>query len=318
MAEKFCRNFGSGPHQLKIGKSFDRKDKSVFHSIRYDFTPLSVDENKMGRLEVEERSGVSVTLPHTNGVDSTKYTGPAKEANPRECILIIDHETGELTLERLSNQIILKKTRAERNPSSSTSSAPPEGSLPAGKPGNPYEVKREPDKPKMGSSGRPITPSSTKQKRTANTPTEDQASCGSPAPSPARQHHTAPPPPVRGRGLSESSDSSSSGSDSDSDSNGEDSSCPLNAAMEASSTPETFSMPGDVSDLLLPGSGGLGQGHLPTPRPQKMHKSKEKTKQSTKPEKPTPAPAPIVAGSMPNFDDFLGDDLQLTDESDDN
>ena len=34
MAEKFCRNFGSGPHQLKIGKSFDRKDKSVFHSIR--------------------------------------------------------------------------------------------------------------------------------------------------------------------------------------------------------------------------------------------------------------------------------------------
>ena len=125
----------------------------------------------MGRLEVEERSGVSVTLPHTNGVDSTKYTGPAKEANPRECILIIDHETGELTLERLSNQvrlagpecrvyeypllsqIILKKTRAERNPSSSTSSAPPEGSLPAGKPGNPYEVKREPDKPKVCMSG---------------------------------------------------------------------------------------------------------------------------------------------------------------------
>lgn len=34
MAEKFCRNFGGGPHQLKIGKSFDRKDKSVFHSIR--------------------------------------------------------------------------------------------------------------------------------------------------------------------------------------------------------------------------------------------------------------------------------------------
>ena len=61
----------------------------------------------MGRLEVEERSGVSVTLPHTNGVDSTKYTGPAKEANPRECILIIDHETGELTLERLSNQVRL-------------------------------------------------------------------------------------------------------------------------------------------------------------------------------------------------------------------
>ena len=59
----------------------------------------------MGKLEVEERSGVSVTLPHTNGVDATKYTGPAKEANARDCILIFDHETGELTLERLSNQV---------------------------------------------------------------------------------------------------------------------------------------------------------------------------------------------------------------------
>ena len=79
----------------------------VTADCRYDFTPLSVDENRMGKLEVEERSGVSVTLPHTNGVDATKYTGPAKEANARDCILIIDHETGELTLERLSNQVNL-------------------------------------------------------------------------------------------------------------------------------------------------------------------------------------------------------------------
>ena len=99
--------------------------------------------------------------------------------------------------------------------------------------------------------------------------------------------------------------------------------------MEANSPPEAFSMPGDVSDLFLPGrphlhwvedsliftgGGSLGQGHLPTSRPQKMHKKKEKSKQpAPKPEKPSAAP-----GSMPNFDDFLGDDLQLTDESDDN
>ena len=109
------------------------------------------------------------------------------------------------------------------------------------------------------------------------------------------------------------------------------SACPLNAAMEANSPADAFSMPGDVSDLFLPGrhrhhldcvegsliiagGGSLGQGHLPTSRPQKMHKKKEKSKQSaSKPEKPSAAP-----GSMPNFDDFLGDDLQLTDESDDN
>ena len=128
-------------------------------------TSAGAQQAKTKAAEVEERSGVSVPLPHTNGVDATKYTGPAKEANPRECILIIDHETGELTLERLSNQvkieerqtrsyfasfqIILKKTRAERNPGSSSSAPNPEASLPAGKPGNPYEVKREPDKPKV-------------------------------------------------------------------------------------------------------------------------------------------------------------------------
>ena len=123
MAEKFCNQFGSGPHHLKIGKSFEKKNgNSVFHSIRwvniiylqdriysshyrYDFTPLSVDEESMGKLEVQENSGVSVSLPHNDGVNATNYKGQAKPASTKDCILIIDHETGELTLERLSNQV---------------------------------------------------------------------------------------------------------------------------------------------------------------------------------------------------------------------
>ena len=41
MAEKFCSNFGGGPHHLKIGKSFEKKGgNSVFHSIR--FAPILV------------------------------------------------------------------------------------------------------------------------------------------------------------------------------------------------------------------------------------------------------------------------------------
>ena len=36
MAEKFCSEFGGGPHQLKIGKSFEKKGGSAaFHQIRY-------------------------------------------------------------------------------------------------------------------------------------------------------------------------------------------------------------------------------------------------------------------------------------------
>ena len=48
---------------------------------------------------------MSVTLPHVDGHGATNYKGNAKPANTKECVLIIDHETGELTLERISNQV---------------------------------------------------------------------------------------------------------------------------------------------------------------------------------------------------------------------
>jgi len=152
MAEKFCNKFGPGAHQLKIGKSFEKKGgNSVYHSIRYDFKPVSVDEDRMGKLEVQENKSVSVTLPHIDGHGATNYKGNAKPANTKDCILIIDHETGELTLERISNQIMLKKTRAEKPDKSSVfNSAPLEGKDAINGlvlPSNPYQVKPEPNKP---------------------------------------------------------------------------------------------------------------------------------------------------------------------------
>ena len=43
-----------------------------------------------------------------------------KPANNKECVLIIDEETGEITLERLDGNIMLKKTRAEKHDPSTT------------------------------------------------------------------------------------------------------------------------------------------------------------------------------------------------------
>ena len=37
-----------------------------------------------------------------------------KEPGQKECILIIDRHTGEITLEKLSGHMLLKKTRQER------------------------------------------------------------------------------------------------------------------------------------------------------------------------------------------------------------
>jgi len=331
MAEKFCSNFGGGPHHLKIGKSFEKKGgNSVFHSIRYDFTPLSVDEDRMGKLEVQENSGVSVSLPHNNGIDATQYKGGAKPAGTKDCILIIDHETGELTLERLSNQILLKKTRAEKaekhhgGGEGSSSSNPYLVKQEPEKPAtSSYTVKREPDKPHGPRAPRPSTPQHKHKAAAApastGSPGHGVSSRGSPgAGAAARLPHS--------RGLSESSDSnssSSSDSDSDSDSNASanEKNCQLAAAMEATAnTASSFSMPGDVSDLFLPGGGG----HLPTSRPQKPHKKPEKQKQKGSPPSRPESESKVSAGagggsgsSMPNLFTDLGDDLQLTDESDD-
>ena len=55
MAEQYLNKFGPQAHQLKIGKSFEKKGgNSVYHSIRYDFKPVSVDEERMGKLEVKK------------------------------------------------------------------------------------------------------------------------------------------------------------------------------------------------------------------------------------------------------------------------
>jgi len=115
MAQKYVKQFGTGSHSLKIGKSFEKNNATAYHSIRYDFKPSSIDESREGSLEVEEKSSVSVTLPHTDGLGSTNFKGSAKPANNKDCVLIIDWETGEFRLERVSNQILLKKTR-EKNP----------------------------------------------------------------------------------------------------------------------------------------------------------------------------------------------------------
>ena len=67
-----------------------------------------------------------------------------------------------------------------------------------------------------------------------------------------------------------------------------------------------------------------GGGHLPTSRPQKPHKKPEKQKQKGSPPSRPESESKVSAGagggggsSMPNLFTDLGDDLQLTDESDD-
>ena len=79
-----------------------------------DFKPASVDTSKMATVDILPNNEVTVTVPHTcdgNGVAQTSVFRGPKKPYAKECVLIIDHNTGEITLERLSHNIQLKKTR---------------------------------------------------------------------------------------------------------------------------------------------------------------------------------------------------------------
>lgn len=112
MADKL----GLGPEirELKLGSSFSNSKGSGFHTLRYDFKPASVDENKVATLDVGANHQVTVTVPHLDGAGTmqTVFKGSHKPYQ-RECVLIIDRNTGEITLEKLSANIQLKKTRME-------------------------------------------------------------------------------------------------------------------------------------------------------------------------------------------------------------
>lgn len=66
----------------------------------------------MATVDILQNNEVNVTVPHCDGAGTSFFRGP-KKPYAKECVLIIDHSTGEITLERLSHNIQLKKTRYE-------------------------------------------------------------------------------------------------------------------------------------------------------------------------------------------------------------
>ncbi|CAH2305020.1 ELL-associated factor 2 [Pelobates cultripes] len=99
---------------LRLGESFEKHPRSGFHTIRYDFKPASIDTSCEGDLEVGKGEQVTITLPNIEGSTApvTVFKG-SKRPYLRECILIVNHDTGECRLEKLSSNITVKKTRAE-------------------------------------------------------------------------------------------------------------------------------------------------------------------------------------------------------------
>jgi len=115
IADRLCMD--GKQKDLRLGDTFNKGYKSsgaAYHTIRYDFKPQSIDTQKMGTVEIVENHEVTVTVPHRegSGQSQTVFKGNEKPV-AKECLLIIDHVTGEIVLERLSSHITVKKTREE-------------------------------------------------------------------------------------------------------------------------------------------------------------------------------------------------------------
>nr|CAD7570587.1 unnamed protein product [Timema californicum] len=115
---------GSRVYEVKLGTSFTGSKGSSFHTIRYDFKPASVDLNKMSTIDTGTNHQMTVTVPHLDGAGTshTVFKG-SQRPYQKECVLIIDKTTGEITLEKLSSNIQVKKTRMESNQKSCPSSS---------------------------------------------------------------------------------------------------------------------------------------------------------------------------------------------------
>uniref|UniRef100_T1GAV4 Ell-associated factor Eaf n=1 Tax=Megaselia scalaris TaxID=36166 RepID=T1GAV4_MEGSC len=119
-------NMDGQVRELKLGSTFNaRNTTTAFHTIKYDFKPASVDFNKVATFNIESNNQVTVTVPNVegSGVPNTVYQGVQRKYT-KECLLIIDRDTGVVTLEKLNDNIMVKKTRKGQ-------SGPARGPLPS-------------------------------------------------------------------------------------------------------------------------------------------------------------------------------------------
>jgi len=115
---------GQEVRELKLGASFTNPNaRTVYHTLKYDFKPASVDVHKEATLQTGSNNSVTVTLPHLDGsgVPNTIFKGSQRDYTKKECVLIINRDTNEITLEKLHSNIQVKKTRAD----SSSKQQPP-------------------------------------------------------------------------------------------------------------------------------------------------------------------------------------------------
>ncbi|KAI1716784.1 RNA polymerase II transcription elongation factor domain-containing protein [Ditylenchus destructor] len=108
--------FPYGTYEVEVGDSFANQKSSKrgnvneFHTLRYDFKPKSVAGEQEAYVGMADNNDVQVVVPSENSL--TVYKGSKKVLQgDKECVLVFDRDSGKLSLERISSNINVKKTR---------------------------------------------------------------------------------------------------------------------------------------------------------------------------------------------------------------
>lgn len=100
--------------EYELHKSLDRHNQ--FHTLRYGFKPASVNSDEPAALELTSKGEVTIKAPNIDG-SSSNYTVFRGHRRPhvKECLLVIDNVTGEMVLQKLTDNITVKATRTLGN-----------------------------------------------------------------------------------------------------------------------------------------------------------------------------------------------------------
>lgn len=81
----------------------------LYHTLRYDFKPASINSDEPAKLEFTRDGQVTIKAPNVGGSICT-FRGQ-RRPHVKECLLIVDNKTGEVTLQKLTDNITVKATR---------------------------------------------------------------------------------------------------------------------------------------------------------------------------------------------------------------
>jgi len=125
--------FDDKARTLIIGDSF--RFERQYDMIRYDFKPKSIDAEKEGILETDDNK-CTIRLPHIEAARNINYEGK-RTSDGKECLIIVNHDTGEITLERVNTISNVKNKRGSTGETYVFKTRTP-------KPPPPKQAKREP------------------------------------------------------------------------------------------------------------------------------------------------------------------------------